>query len=71
MTLFSRHVSGLTATQLKNNTRLCEELLQLANVLEPGITRFRGLLLFYLVRGLKQLKSIENKQVISHEYPKH
>ncbi|XP_025405379.1 uncharacterized protein LOC112679701 [Sipha flava] len=51
----------LSAKQLKNNTKICEELLRLADVLEPGITRFRGLLLFYLVCGLKKLKRIKKK----------
>lgn len=49
----------LSPVQLKNNTKICEELLRLADVLEPGITRFRGLLLFYLVRGLKRLNGLD------------
>lgn len=28
----------------------------MADVLEPGTTRFRGLLLYYLVRGLKRAR---------------
>lgn len=35
----------------------------MADVLEPGMTRFRGLLLFYLVRGMKRSKQIENTRV--------
>lgn len=53
----------LTKKQLKNNTRICEELLRLADILEPGITRFRGLLLYYIVRGLKRLARLKNEQV--------
>lgn len=56
-------VSDLSRKQLKNNTRICKELLRLADVLEPGITRFRGLLIFYLVRGLIRLNRIKNKRV--------
>jgi len=59
----TRVFSDLTAKQLENNTRICRELLRLADVLEPGMTRFRGLLLFYLVRGLKRSKRIDNRRV--------
>lgn len=53
----------LSEKQLHNNTRICKELLRLADVLEPGITRFRGMLLYYLVCGLKRLMHVENNRV--------
>lgn len=55
--------SDLTIRQLKLNTKICEELLRISDTLEPGITRFRGLLHFYLVRGLKRLQKVENNRV--------
>ncbi|XP_060852323.1 SET domain-containing protein SmydA-8-like [Rhopalosiphum padi] len=60
--LYDDRISDLTAKQLGNNTEICEQLLRLADVLEPGITRFRGLLLYYLVRGLKQLKRMKHRR---------
>lgn len=55
--------ADLSTKQLENNTDICEQLLRLADVLEPGITRFRGLLLYYLVRGLRQLKRKKHRRV--------
>lgn len=66
--VLSLFVLDLSTKQLENNTKICEELLRLADVLEPGITRFRGLLLFYLVCGLKQLKNIKKKSVSIYVY---
>ncbi|VVC43205.1 Zinc finger, MYND-type [Cinara cedri] len=65
--LYSNRISELTPAQLKYNTKICEELLWLADVLEPGITRFRGLLLFYLVRGLKQLNRVTKTKQNNYE----
>lgn len=59
----SSFYTDLSTKQLENNTDICEQLLRLADVLEPGITRFRGLLLYYLVRGLRQLKRMKHRQV--------
>jgi len=59
----SSFCADLSAKQLENNTDICEQLLRLADVLEPGITRFRGLLLYYLVRGLRQLKRMKHRRV--------
>ncbi|KAL4089800.1 hypothetical protein QTP88_024764 [Uroleucon formosanum] len=60
--LYADRISDLSTKQLENNTDICEQLLRLADVLEPGITRFRGLLLYYLVRGLRQLKRMKYRQ---------
>ncbi|KAE9539884.1 hypothetical protein AGLY_005136, partial [Aphis glycines] len=60
--LYDDRISDLTVKQLENNSAICEQLLRLADILEPGITRFRGLLLYYLVRGLKQLKRKKHRR---------
>ncbi|CAH1736023.1 unnamed protein product [Aphis gossypii] len=60
--LYGDRISDLTVKQLENNSAICEQLLRLADVLEPGITRFRGLLLYYLVCGLKQLKRKKHRR---------
>jgi len=61
--ILNRFCADLTVKQLENNSAVCEQLLRLADVLEPGITRFRGLLLYYLVPGLKQLKRKKHRRV--------
>ncbi|XP_050545316.1 SET domain-containing protein SmydA-8-like [Daktulosphaira vitifoliae] len=65
--MYSIKILDLTICQLENNFKICIELLKLADVLDPGFTRFRGLLFFYIQQGLKRLFQLKPKQNLSNE----
>ncbi|RZF39124.1 hypothetical protein LSTR_LSTR013859 [Laodelphax striatellus] len=67
--LYGNCLQKLTEEQVKLQIRVCEELLEVADTLEPGITRFRGLLLYDLqaARLVNIKNEFENENITGDE----
>ncbi|XP_050434775.1 SET domain-containing protein SmydA-8-like [Adelges cooleyi] len=60
--LYNDRILDLSSKQLDNNVKICKELLTLADVLDPGLTRFRGLLLYYIQQSLGRRLTMKPKR---------